>query len=703
VINLTGGSLVPADCLLIDSSNLYVNQSVLTGESASVEKRAGTAPIDSSLDERINCLYMGSSVFSGAATALVMRTGSHTEYGEIAEKLSLRSPETDFEKGVRQFGYLLSQIMMILTLVVFAINIFLDKPAIDSLLFSVALAVGITPQLLPAIISITLSVGARKMARNGVIIRRLNSIENFGSMDFLCTDKTGTLTQGDIQLDRAVDSNGQDSNEILRLAYLNSFLQKGMQNSLDVAIQEYQTFDTSAVTKLDELVFDFHRKRLSVLFKENDKTIVVTKGAFNSVLEISDYFLTNGKQIALTEQNKNELIERYKDWSNQGIRVLGVAQKTNVSLDRLTMADESHMTFTGFLLFSDHPKEDTASTISQLKSSGVNLCIISGDNKYIALNVAEKVGLTITGVLTGKELRSITDEALWKLIDTVNLFAEVDPNQKERIILALKKKSHIVGYMGDGINDVPALHAADVSISVDNAVDVAKEAADVVLMEKSLSVLNKGIQEGRVSFGNTLKYILVTTSANFGNMFSMAGISIILPFFPLLPKQILLLNFLTDFPALALSRDSVDEEMLKKPRKWDISFIRNFMFVFGLISSVFDFLVTFALFAVLQESGILFRSGWFIFSILTELFTLMVMRTNKPFYKSKPASILLYLSILIGIITLLIPYSPLAVLFEISPVPLMVVGILSVSIVFYVTALETGKIFFYRHFQGKAV
>lgn len=696
IIQLSGGDLIPADGLLLESDDLFVNQSALTGESMAVEKREGIIPDDSEVDERSNSVFMGTSVFSGNAVMLVMETGAKTQFGQIAEELTLRPDETDFERGVRHFGYLLSQIMFILTLTVFAINVFLDKPALDSLLFSVALAVGITPQLLPAIISITLSSGARVMAKNGVIVQRLNSIENFGSMDILCTDKTGTLTEGNIQLDGALDINGKESADIYRLAYLNATLQTGMRNSLDEAIQQYKKTDVEGVKKLDEIAFDFNRRRLSVLYEEDTQRTLVTKGAFKSVMEVCTSVELNGVRQARDSQIDLELEERYKKWSEQGIRVLGLAIKTKSLGETISLDEEQELVFIGFLLFSDHPKEDAAPTILELAGKGVDLRIITGDNQLIAVHTAKSVGMEVTGVLTGKELRLMNDEALWNKIETINLFVEVDPNQKERIILALKKRSHVIGYMGDGINDVPALHAADVSISVDNAVDVAKEAADIILLEKKLSVLSRGIEEGRKTFNNTLKYILVTTSANFGNMFSVAGISLILPFFPLLPKQILLLNFLTDFPALTLSKDTVDEEMLQKPRKWDIHFIRNFMFTFGLVSSVFDYFITFILFDIFRESQLLYQSGWFIFSILTELFTLMVMRTKKPFFKSKPAATLLISTVIVGAVTLLFPYTPLALLFGLQPIPFTVIGILIVLIGFYVIALEVTKKFFYR-------
>ena len=686
IVQLSGGDLIPADGLILESTDLYVNQSILTGESISVEKMVGTAAKESGIGERSNCVFMGTNVFSGDATIVVVETGSTSQYGTIAEQLTLRPIETDFEKGVRHFGYLLTQIMFILTLIIFAINVLLNKPSIDSLLFSIALAVGITPQLLPAIVSITLSSGARVMAKNGVIIRRLNAIENFGSMNVLCTDKTGTLTDGNIQLDGAVDASGQATEKVFRLAYLNAVLQKGMRNTLDAAIEKHKELDIHHVHKLGEVAFDFNRKRLSVLFREEEQTMLVTKGAFNSVLDVCDFIEVDGVKKDKEGEALTELEHRYKSWSEQGIRVLGVAQKTEVLPDRITVDDERKMTFVGFLLFSDHPKADAAATIQEMARKGVGLRIITGDNKPVALFTAESVGLKVTVVLTGKELQAMSDESLWQKVDNTNLFAEVDPNQKERIILALKKKSYVVGYMGDGINDVPAMHAAD----------VAKESADIVLMEKSLSVLNRGIEEGRKTFSNTLKYIWVTTSANFGNMFSVAGISLLLPFFPLLPKQILLLNFITDFPALTLSKDSVDEEMLLVPQKWDIKIIREFMFTFGLTSSVFDYLITYILIILYRDSQMLFQSGWFIFSILTELVTLMIMRTHKPFYRSKPARLLLFTSLLVGGVTLLIPYTPLAPVFAIEPISLSTLSILTVLIALYAIALEVAKRLFYR-------
>jgi Mg2+-importing ATPase len=693
---LSAGSLVPADGLVLESLYFFVNQSILTGESLPAEKKQGVIPADASLEERTNCVFMGTNVHSGSAAVLVVETGEATEFGQIAKQLALRPPETEFERGVRRFGYLLTQIMLILTLAVFAINVYFQRPVIEALLFSVALAVGITPQLLPAIISITLSKGSRVMAEEGVIVRRLTAIENFGSMDILCTDKTGTLTEGVIRLEGAFDAAGQASETVFRLAYLNASLQTGMANTLDEAIVAARNIDISTVKKQGEIPFDFSRGRLSVIVQENDQTTIIVKGALNSILTICSHIQAENAVKEIDDTILDGIHQLYAAWSSQGVRVLGVAQKPVPLQEKYTVEDEAAMIFMGFLLLFDHPKADVLQTIIDLAHNGINLRVITGDNKLIAMHTAEVVGLEVSGVLTGAELMGLSDEALWNRIETTNLFAEVDPNQKERIILALKKKRHVVGYMGDGINDVPALHAADVSISVDTAVDVAKESADFVLLEKSLSVLNRGIELGRNTFANTLKYILITTSANFGNMFSMAGASLFMPFLPLLPKQILLINFLTDFPAITIANDCVDAEILEKPRRWDIGFIRNFMFTFGLISSVFDFLTFAVLLIGFKAQQELFQSSWFILSILTELLILMVMRTQKPFFKSRPAPILLYTTIGVGVFTLILPYLPFHKILNIEPIPPFVLLALIGIAVLYIITTEIAKYYFYR-------
>lgn len=696
VIHISTGSLVPADGLILDSLELQVNQSILTGESLPTRKSAGVLPEAAEIKDRTNCVYMGTNVQHGSADVLLINTGEATAFGEIARTLTLRPPETEFERGIRNFGSLLTQIMLVLTFAVFAINVIFNKPAIESLLFSVALAVGIAPELLPAIISLTLSQGSRVMAREGVIVRRLNAIENFGSMDTLCTDKTGTLTEGVIRIDGACDVFGEQSPRVYRLAYMNAFFQSGMANSLDDAIIRGDPPDLGKAEKVGEIPFDFDRERLSVIVREDKTLQLITKGAMNSILEISRYVRANGAPVVMDGEFLAVINQRYADWSSHGIRVLGVAEKVLPEKDQFTREDETDMVFAGFLLLFDHPKADVAETIKDLASNGISLKIITGDNHLIAVHTAESVGLEVSGVITGKELRALSDEALWQRIDGLNIFAEVDPNQKERIILALKKRSHVVGYMGDGINDVPALHAADVSISVDNAADIAKESADLVLLRNELEVLNRGIILGRTTFNNTLKYIQVTTSANFGNMFSMAGASLFLPFLPLLPKQILLINFLSDIPAITIASDTVDPEILLKPQRWDVKFIRDFMFVFGFISSVFDYLAFAVLLLVFKTPEEMFQSSWFVVSILTELLILMVMRTRKPFFKSRPAPVMLFTTLAVGALTLILPYLPFHQFLNIEPMDPMLLAALLGIVFLYIVTTEIAKNIFYK-------
>ena len=697
IVRVSSGSLIPADARILECSDFFVTQAVLTGESVPSEKTPEIADEDAGIQDRRNCVFMGTNVQSGSAVVLVTATGENTNFGAIAKNLSLRPPETEFERGVRHFGYLLTQIMLLLTLSVFAINVIMERPAIEALLFSVALAVGITPQLLPAIISITLSRGSRSMAEEGVIVRRLTAIENFGSMDVLCTDKTGTLTEGTIRLDGAFDLDGEASESVFRLAYLNASLQTGMENSLDKAVSEARNLDISNIVKKGEIPFDFTRERLSVIVEEDSRYTLITKGAFSTVLNICTQVEHKKVIKDLDDVDLRNIQQLYETWSSQGIRVLGIAIRSVELKEKYSVEDENQMVFAGFLLLFDHPKQDVIQTISNLEKNGVSLRVITGDNKLTAVHTVESVGIKIRGVITGSDLMKMSDESLWNKVENTTVFAEVDPNQKERIILALKKNRHVVGYMGDGINDIPALHAADVSISVDNAVDVARESADFVLMEKSLKSLNRGIELGRITFGNTLKYILVTTSANFGNMFSMAGVSLFLPFLPLLPKQILLINFLTDFPAITIANDRVDEEELQKPRRWDIGTIRNFMFTFGFISSVFDYVTFAVLFIGFKAQPEIFQSGWFTVSVLTELLILMVMRTHKPFFMSRPAPLLLYSSIAVGAVTLILPYTPLSRFLNIEPVGLSIMAALIAISAAYIVTTEIAKHFFYRH------
>jgi Mg2+-importing ATPase len=700
VVLLSAGSLVPADGVLLEVRDFYVNQAVLTGETFPVEKKLGPIAAQASLAERANCVFMGTNVRSGTAHVLIVRTGTATAFGQIAERLTLRPPETEFERGVRRFGYLLSEVMLILVLIVFAVNVFFHKPVIDSLLFSIALAVGITPQLLPAIISINLSKGSQTMAAAGVIVRRLESIENFGSTDVLCTDKTGTLTEGVVQLDGALDVAGQPSGGVLRYAYLNAHFQTGLSNPLDEAILAQPAPDLGGVHKLDEVPYDFVRKRLSVVVgQESASPLLITKGALDNVLAVCTQVRENRTALPLDDAQRARIQQRFAGWSGQGFRVLGIATRTMPDQPAYTRADEHDLTFVGFLLFFDPPKPGVQETIAALAEMGVGFKIITGDNKLVALHTAEAVGLEVTGVLTGAELNDLRDEALWQAVEHTNLFVEVDPNQKERLILALQKRGHVVSYMGDGVNDAPALHAADVGISVDKAVDVAKQAAGFVLLKHDLAVLRQGILLGRTTFANTLKYVFITTSANFGNMFSMAGASLFLSFLPMLPLQILLTNFLTDFPAMAIADDSVDPELIERPRRWDVRFIRDFMVTFGLVSSTFDYLTFGALLLLLHATADQFRTGWFLQSVLTELLILLVIRTRRPFFKSRPGRYLLIAALMVAGVTVVLPYSPLSGLLGFTPLPLPILLVLGGITVLYVASSEGVKSVFYQRVQ----
>jgi Mg2+-importing ATPase len=705
VVLLSAGSLVPADGVLLEATDFYVNQAVLTGETFPVEKRPEPIPAGASLTDRTNCVFMGTNVRSGTARALVVQTGPTTAFGQIADRLTMRPPETEFERGVRRFGYLLTDVMMVLVLIVFAVNVYLQKPVLDALLFSIALAVGLTPQLLPAIISINLSKGSQTMAANGVIVRRLESIENFGSMDVLCTDKTGTLTEGVVQLDGALDVEGRPSDEVFRLAFMNAHFQTGLANPLDEAVTAYAQPDISGLVKLAEIPYDFVRKRLSVLVQDEGDLkaapVLIAKGALESILAICTQVRFGESVAPLYETRRADILGRFSTWSGQGYRVLGIATKPIPCTDLAVSnpcgrADEHDMTFAGFLLFFDPPKPDAQETIAALADLGVGLKIITGDNRLVALHTAEAIGLPPAGVLTGSEIGEMRDEALWQAAEKATLFAEVDPNQKERIILALQKMGHVVGYMGDGINDAPSLHAADVGISVEHAVDVAKEAADFVLLQQDLDVLRRGVELGRQTFANTLKYVFITTSANFGNMFSMAGASLFLPFLPMLPMQILLTNFLTDFPSMAIAGDSVDRELVERPRRWNIRFIRDFMFTFGAVSSVFDYLTFGTLLWVLKANQDQFRTGWFLESILTELLVMLVIRTRRPFFRSRPGRYLLIGTAVVAALTVVLPYSPLSRLLNLAPLPLPTLLVLAGITVLYMTSSELAKRFFYR-------
>jgi Mg2+-importing ATPase len=694
VVLLSAGDAVPGDCLLLESRDLFVDEAALTGESFPAEKEAGPVPADGGGPRR-NALFLGTHVVSGFARALVARAGMDTEFGGISARLRLRPPETGFERGVRRFGNFLLEVTLVLVLGIFAFNVALHRPVLDSLLFALALAVGLTPQLLPAIISVNLAHGARRMAKRKVIVRRLSSIEDFGSMDVLCCDKTGTLTEGTARVRRSVGCRGDEDPGPLRWAYLNAVNASGFANPIDAALRALPApAGTEGWAKLDEVPYDFSRRLLSVLLEGEGGRTMVTKGALPQVLAACATAMLPGGDKPLADC-AGEVRGRLEELNRQGFRLLGVAVK-QVAEERIARADEQDMAFLGAVVLEDPPKQGVELALAGLRGLGVSVKVITGDNRLVASHVGRAVGMADPVVLTGTELAALGADALRARAPGVDIFAEIEPQQKERIVLALKKAGGVVGFLGDGINDAPALHAADVGISAEGAVDAAREAADVVLLEKDLAVLAEGIRAGRTTFANTLKYVFMATSANFGNMFSMAGASLFLPFLPLLPKQILFTNLLTDFPEMTIAGDRVDPQWTERPRRWDISFIRRFMAVFGVLSSLFDY-ATFAILVwVLRATPAQFRTGWFVESVVSASAVVLVIRTRGPAWKSPPGRGLLFATGATALAAMALPFTPLAGPLGFVPLPpiflLMVAGLVAA----YLLLAEGVKKAFYR-------
>jgi Mg2+-importing ATPase len=693
IVVLSTGGLVPADGRVLASVDCQVSEAILTGETFPVEKEPGTAASEAPLSKRDNCLWSGTTVRTGTAEMVVVATGLETAYGMVAQRLAVPTPETAFERGLRQFGHLLTQAMVGLVMVVFTANVFLDKPAVDSLLFAIALAVGIAPELLPAIMSINLAHGARRMAEVGVIVRQLNAIENLGSMEVLCTDKTGTLTEGAVTLEGGYGPDGDPADPPVTMGVVNASLQAGLVGPLDRALLDGR--EVEGWEKVGEIPFDFFRKRLSVIARRQDGApLLICKGALERVLEGCDRIEADSPRPLGTPE-RQALTERFEAWARQGWRVLGVAVKQladHPSADgRYTPEDEAGMSFVGFLRFSDPPKPDAKAVLDDLHRMGVEVKVISGDVAEVTAHLATEVGLSTTRILTGAEMNRMSNEALWHAALQTDLFVEVDPTHKERIVAALRRNGKVVGFMGDGVNDAPALHAADVGISVDSAIDVAREAASFVLLRHDLGVLRDGITEGRKTFANTIKYIATTESANFGNMLSMAAASAFLPFLPLTATQVLLNNFLSDFPATTIATDQVDPELVEQPQRWDIRSIRRFMILFGAVSSAFDFITFGLLLWAFSASASLFRTGWFIESLLTELVIALVVRTRRPFFRSRPGRLLLASTAGVAVITFALPYLPVAEVFGfVTPSPALI-GTLVVITAFYVGATEITK------------
>ena len=695
LVVLAAGGIAPGDCRLLEARDLFVNEATLTGETFPVEKAPGLLAPNAALAQCTNAVFMGTHVVSGNGKAIVVHTGRETEFGKVFESLKLRPPETEFEHGIRRFGYLLAEVTAVLVLGIFACNVYFHKPVLDSFLFALALAVGLTPQLLPAIISSNLSRGARRMAEKKVITKRMSAIENFGSMDVLCSDKTGTITEGRVKLYGALDAQGRESGKVSLYAYLNATNETGFDNPINEAIRESATPNCEGWRKVDELPYDFGRKRLSILFEKDGGHTLITKGALRQMLEVCTQAELADGSLTTIDAARAEIDRQWHQFSNEGHRVLGVAYRDFGNETQISREGETALIFLGFIVLADPPKAGINGTIRELNDLGISLKIITGDNVLIAAHVAQQVGLDSSRILSGPEIRDMSTPALMARAKEVHVFAEVEPNQKERIILALKKSGHVVGYMGDGINDATALHAADVGISVESAVDVAREAADFVLLDQNLGVLVDGVREGRRTFANTLKYVFIATSANFGNMFSMAGASLFLPFLPLLPKQILFINLLTDLPEMTIAGDNVDPESVQGPRRWHIGFIRRFMIVFGVVSSVFDCL-TFAVLLWLHATVAQFRTGWFIESIISASLIVLVVRSRRPFFKSRPSKLLMLATAAVVVITAFTPYLPFAGLLGFEALPVRFYPIIAIIIASYIAAAEITKRFFYR-------
>ena len=705
VVVLSAGAHIPADCRVLQECDLSIDAAALTGESYPVSKHPGELAATAPIAQQSNMLHLGTHVVSGTGLALVVVTGRSTAYGSIADRLRLRSPETEFERGVRRFGQLLLELTLGLVALIFAFNVYLNRPVVDSFLFALALGVGLTPQLLPAIISINLAQGAQRMARHRVIVKRLASIENFGSMDVLCADKTGTLTEGSAQVHAALGADGSPSPTTLFHAFINASFETGFENPIDAALRAQSLGDLTAWRKLDEVPFDFTRKRQSVLVQppNSSQPLMISKGALAKVLEVCIDGELQGQRVPIADLHP--LIEQhYRQLSDQGYRLLGVAIRrpdgnsgsNGISGGVINRDSEQAMTFLGLIALNDPLKASIHRTVAELAQMGVRLKIITGDNSRVAARVAQEAGLANTEVITGQDLLKLSDTALRVRAAACDVFAEIEPNQKERLIGALRQSGHVVGFLGDGINDAPALHAADVGLSVQGAVDVAKEAADIVLLDGELAVLAAGIREGRRTFANTLKYVFMATSANFGNMFSMAGASLLLPFLPLLPKQILLTNLLTDLPEMTIATDTVDADWIDRPRRWSIGFIKRFMLTFGLVSSVFDYLTFGVLLWLLHSDAALFRTGWFVESVVSAATIVLVVRTRGPLLRSRPSWPLWLTTLLVVMATVALPYTALGRLFGFVALPPLFLLYLAGILVLYILSAEMAKRWFYR-------
>jgi Mg2+-importing ATPase len=698
IIFLCSGDLIPADARIVKAKDFFVNQSAITGESFPSEKTSAVPPPDRvSLSESSNIIFKGTNVVSGSATAVIIKTGKNTEFGKIASNLARAPVKSDFEKGIDSFGFFLMKVILALVIFIFFVNSFLKHDFFQSFMFAIAIAVGITPELLPMIMAITMTAGSKKMLKKGVIVKVLSSIPNFGSMNILCADKTGTLTENKINLVQYSDYKGVENEDVLLYAYLNSSFQTGIKNPLDDAVIAYKKKDITAFYKVDEIPYDFFRKRMSVIANNGKNNFLISKGAPEEIIKCCASIKISSETVTLDKKTEEEAINTYHKLSMQGFRVLGVAAKQVKQKQVYSKDEEINMTFEGFVSFLDPPKKDVKEVLNQLRSIGVETKIITGDNELVTRKICDEVGLEIKGILLGADLDKFTDDALKIKAQNTTIFARCSPDEKNRIITALKSNRNVVGYMGDGINDAPSLKTADVGISVDSAVDIAKESADIVLTKKSLKDLEEGIIEGRKTFANTMKYVMMALSSNFGNMFSAAGAVLFLPFLPMLPIQIILNNFIYDFSQVTIPFDNVDDDEVQKPKKWNMDSVIKFMYVFGPISSIFDFATFFLLFFVIKAPAAVFQTGWFLESLATQIIIIHVIRTKKtPIFKSRASKWLVASSFLCLAFGWILPYTPLGPLFKFEPLPLYIVLMLAGIVLAYLITVEMAKRIFYR-------
>ena len=705
VVLLKPGGLVPADGRVIEARDCFVNQALLTGEAYPVEKHAGDRGEPAfDLSVASGAVFMGTSVISGTASMLVCRTGAATSLGEISDSLVVKPPATAFESGIRSFGLLILRLAILMVLFVLLVNALFHRPWLESFLFAVALAVGLTPELLPMVVSVTLARGALRMAKERVIVRRLPAVHDLGSMDVLCTDKTGTLTEAQIRLEKHLDPLGRSGARVLELAVLNSTMETGLKNPLDEAILRHTEVDVSGWRKIDEVQFDFERRRVSVLADDGRERLLVLKGAFEDVLKHCTCYEADGPRnlLPLDDAARSSVTCCFESLSREGFRVLGIAWK-QTARDQVhaVVDDETGLVFAGFAAFEDPPKASAADAVRALTASGVMVKVVTGDNELVTRHVCAELGLRVTGVLTGSEIEAMSEPALATRAEDVNLFCRVTPPLKSRVIHALRSRRHVVGYLGDGINDAPSIHSADVGMSVDGAVDVAKEAADLILLDHDLGVVHRGVLEGRRTFGNIMKYVMMGTSSNFGNMFSMAGATLILPFLPMLPVQILVNNFLYDVSEIPIPMDSVDRAYLERPRHWNVSSIRNFMLIVGLVSSIFDFLTFYVMRHVFHAGEQLFHTGWFVESLATQVLVIFVIRTRGNPLRSRPSSILTATSLAVVAAATALPLTPLGARLGFVPVPALFFVILGAMVAGYLAMVQVVKAWFYRRFAAE--